>query len=200
MRWLLAFVSAALPLTAALASPSLNPRSAPKGTYRLDPSHTLVQFCIRHMGISNYCGRFGKVAGTLSFDGAQPEKSTTFIEVDMRSLDTPSKPLDEKLKSDFFEVGKYPVARFTSTSIRATGDRTGIVSGNLELHGVKKKVDLAVTFNGGLMHPFANAYAIGFSGTTTLPLDDFMFPNVSWKQFVGSDASLTLEVEFIAEK
>jgi len=200
MRWLLAFVIAASPLTTALANTSLNPQSAPKGTYRLDPGHTLVQFCIRHMGISNYCGRFGKVSGTLSFNGAQPEKSSTKIEVDVRSLDTPSKPLDEKLKTQFFETDKYPLARFTSTAIRVTGERTGIITGELELHGMKKQVELAVTFNGGLMHPFANAYAIGFSGSTTLTLDDFDFPDVSWKPFVGKDARLTLEAEFIAEK
>jgi len=200
MRWVLALILAASPLTTALANTSLNPQSAPKGTYRLDPGHTLVQFCIRHMGISDYCGRFGKVSGTLSFNGAQPDKSSAKIDVDVRSLDTPSKPLDEKLRTQFFETDKFPSARFTSTAIRVTGDRTGIIAGDLELHGVKKQVELAVTFNGGLMHPFANAYAIGFSGTTTLKLQDFAFPDVSWSPFVGQDVRLTLEAEFIAEK
>jgi polyisoprenoid-binding protein YceI len=200
MRWVPALILAAMPLSASAANTSLNPQSAPKGTYRLDPGHTLVQFCIPHMGISNYCGRFGKVSGSITFNGAQPEKSSARIEVDVGSLDTPSDPLDEKLRTQFFETDKYPIARFISSGIRVTGDRTGIIAGQLELHGVKKPVEIAVTFNGGLMHPFSNAYAIGFSGTTTIALEDFAFPDVSWRSFVGDAAKLTLEVEFIAEK
>jgi polyisoprenoid-binding protein YceI len=200
MRWLLILLLAATPWTAAQANASLNPRSAPKGTYRLDPTHTLVQFCIRHMDISTYCGRFGKVSGTLTFNGSQPEKSSARIEVDVSSIDTPSRELNEKLRTQFFETERHPVALFTTTGIRVTGDRTGIIEGKLELHGVSKPVELAVTFNGGLVHPFANAYAIGFSGKTKVALDDFAFPETSWRPFVGKDVDLTLEVEFIEEK
>lgn len=200
MRWLLILAIAASPWATAQADTSLNPKTAPKGTYRLDPRHTLAQFCIRHMGLSDYCGRFSKVTGTLNFNGTQPEKSSARIELDVNSIDTLSKELDEKLKTQFFETARHPMARFTTTSIRVTGERTGIVAGTLELHGVSKPVEMAVTFNGGLMHPFANAYAIGFSGTTTIALDDFGFPEVSWRSFVGDNVKLTLEVEFIAEK
>jgi polyisoprenoid-binding protein YceI len=152
------------------------------------------------MDISTYCGRFGKVSGTLTFNGSQPEKSSARIEVDVNSIDTPSRELNEKLKTQFFETERHPVARFTTTGIRVTGDRTGIIEGKLELHGVSKPVELAVTFNGGLVHPFANAYAIGFSGKTKVALDDFAFPETSWRPFVGKDVDLTLEVEFIEEK
>jgi hypothetical protein len=31
-------------------------------------------------------------------------------------------------------------------------------------------------------------------------LDDFAFPETSWRPFVGKDVDLTLEVEFIEEK
>lgn len=200
MRWLLAIVMAASPWTVSLANTSLNPQSAPKGTYRLDPGHTLVQFCIRHMGLSDYCGRFGRVSGSLVFNGSQPEKSSARILIDMNTIDTPSKELNEKLKAEFFETGRHPMARFTTTSIRVTGERTGIIAGTLELHGVSKPIELAVTFNGGLVHPFANSYAIGFSATTRLSMSDFNFPDVAWKSFVGNEASLTIEAEFIEEK
>ncbi len=200
MRWLLILAIAASPWAAAQADTSQNPKSAPRGTYSLDPRHTLVQFCIRHMGLSDYCGRFSKVTGTLTFNGGQHEKSSARIELDVSSIDTLSKELDEKLRTQFFETARHPVARFTTNSVRVTGERTGIVAGTLELRGVSKHVELAVTFNGGLMHPFANAYAIGFSGTTTIALNDFAFPEVSWRPFVSDTVKLTLELEFIAEK
>jgi len=49
------------------------------------------------------------------------------------------------LKSpDFFDVEKFPKAKFVSTAIKAGGDNgaTHTVTGNLELHGVTK----AITF------------------------------------------------------
>lgn len=200
MRWSLLLVLAAVPWTALAAEPSLNPRSAPKVTYRLDERHVLVQFCIRHMGLSDYCGRFGKVSGTLAFNGSQPEKSRTSIDIDVASIDTPSDELDEKLRTTFFETGRFPAARFTSGTITVTGERTGVISGQIEIRGVKKAIDVNVTFNGGIEHPFANAYAIGFSGTTTLNLDDFAFPDVAWRSFVADTATIAIEAEFIAEK
>jgi polyisoprenoid-binding protein YceI len=52
------------------------------------------------------------------------------------------------LKSpDFFDVAKFPKATFTSTSIKAGGEKgaTHTVTGNLELHGVKKSISFPAT-------------------------------------------------------
>ena len=52
------------------------------------------------------------------------------------------------LKSpDFFDVEKFPKARFTSTAIKAGGEggASHTVTGNLELHGVTKSVTFPAT-------------------------------------------------------
>ena len=184
----------------AMAGVSTNPQSAPKGNYALEPGHTIVMFCIRHMGISNYCGRFNQASGKISFNGAQPEKSTATVEVKIDSLDTPSDELDSKLLNEFFEAKTFPKASFVSKSARVTGKNTGAIEGDLTLHGQTRPVTLATTFNGGKIHPFANAYVIGFSARTTVKLDAFSFPEVAWKSFIGDEVELTIESEFIAEK
>jgi len=200
MRLFAVFVALLLPAVAIAADVSVNPQTAPKGSYTLEPKHTIVSFCIRHMGISNYCGRFNNASGKISFNGAQPTKSTANVEIRIDSLDTPSDELDSKLLADFFEAKKFPSAKFVSKSVKVTGNNAGVIDGDLTLHGQTRPVSLATTFNGGKIHPFANTYVIGFSARTTIKLDEFSFPDVAWKSFIGDDVELTIESEFIAEK
>ncbi|MEQ1752670.1 MAG: YceI family protein [Micropepsaceae bacterium] len=182
------------------AGVSLNPQSAPKGVYRVDPKHASVVFCIRHMDISNYCGRFSGVTGKINFNGSQPEKSSASIELDVASVNTPTDSLSAELRRAFFETDKFPKASFVSTSIKLTGKSTAEITGDLTLHGVTRPATLVTTFNGGLQHPLENAYAIGFSAATKLDIADFNFPDVDWKIFIADDVSLKIEAEFIAEK
>ena len=183
-----------------LADVSTNPRSAPTGKYKLDPGHTGVLFCIRHSGISDYCGRFNVVKGSATFNGGQPEKSSVSVEIDVNSLDTPSDKLDGELKASFFETAKFPTATFKSTAVKVTGKNEGEITGDLTLHGVTKPVTLKTTFGGGKMHPFANTYVVGFSATGTLKHADFGFPAVVWRSFIGDDVTLYIETEMLAEK
>ncbi len=193
-----AFAIAAVPAFA--DDVSLNPLSAPKGKYKADPNHTGVLFCIRHNGISDYCGRFNGITATLTFSGNQPEKSSLNVEIDVNSIDTPSDKLDTELKANFFETAKFPTATFKSTAIKVTGKNEGEITGDLTLHGVTKPVTLKATFGGGKMHAFANTFVIGFSASTKIKHADFAFPNVAWRSFVGDEVTLTIETEMLAEK
>ena len=191
------FAVAAVP---AFADVSRNPQSAPKGKYKVEPNHTGVVFCVLHMGISSYCGRFTKVSGSMTFNGTQPEKSSADITLDTTSVDTPSDALNKKLQAEFLETAKFPTATFKSTSIKVTGKNEGEITGDLTLHGVTQPVTLKATFNGGTQHPFANTYAVGFSASTTFKHADFKFPDVAWRSFVGDEITLYIETEFLAEK
>jgi polyisoprenoid-binding protein YceI len=192
------FAAAAIPAFA--DDVSTNPLSAPKGKYKVDPSHTSVLFCIRHNGISDYCGRFDNVSGSLSFNGSQPEKSTLSVDIDVNSLDTPSDKLDGELKTSFFETAKFPTATFKSTTIKVTGKNEGEITGDLTLHGVTKPVTLKATFGGGKIHAFANTYVIGFSASAKIKHADFGFPAVVWRAFIGDEVTLYVETEMLAEK
>lgn len=199
MRVPLVLLLIAVSASVSTAEVSKNPKSAPKGTYTLEPSHSSVIFCIQHMGISNYCGRFAALRGKISFNGAQPEKSTGKIELDVTSIDTPSDKLDEKLRTEFLEVAKFPSAEFDVRSISMTSSTTADLIGDLTLHGTTRTITLRTTFNGGRQHPLANAYVLGFSATGALKISEFSFPEPAWKPFIGNDVALTIEAEFIAE-
>ena len=126
--------------------------------------------------------------------------STLDLTIDIASIDTPSDKLEGELKEPFFEVSKFPTATFKSTSIKVTGKNEGEITGNLTLHGVTKPVTLKTTFNGGTQHPFANAYAIGFSSSTKINQGDFKFPAVAWRGFVADEITIYAEAELVQDK
>lgn len=85
-------------------------------------------------------GSFKEVAGTILLVDADPVKSRVDMTVQTGSVELEPKKLENHLRSpDFFDVEKYPTARFVSTEIKKDGAGY-VVTGNLELHGVTRSV------------------------------------------------------------
>ena len=196
LRLLLIAALLGLGAGSAIADVSKNPQSAPKGAYELVQRHSLVTFCIRHLEISNYCGWFPKLSGTLHFNGSQPANSSVEVTIDLTKTQTRSDELDGRLRDDMFEVEKFGTAMFKSTAVKITGPNQGEITGDLTLHGVTKPVTLKTTFNGGEPNPLGQGHLVGFSAETTIKLADFGLANVAWKVFVGDEVTLTIETEF----
>ena len=196
----LLFVTAILPLCSALAVADIssNPQSAPKGAYDQNPDHTLVSFCLSHMELSTYCGRFDKASAKLTFNGAQPDKSTVTATIDLTSVDTPSKELTGKLVKELFRSGT--TATFTSTAVTLNGKSEGTVTGNLAINGATKPVTLKVKFNGGEPYPFGDKYVLGFSATGAFKRSDFGLTDMVGANFAGDDVTLAIDVEFLQSK
>jgi polyisoprenoid-binding protein YceI len=92
-------------------------------------------------GFKDVAGKFHVVDGKIS--------GTPEVRINMDSTWSDNERLTGHLKSpDFFDVEKYPVATFTIASIAEEGDKHR-VTGNLDLHGVKKSIsfpaDLKIT-------------------------------------------------------
>jgi polyisoprenoid-binding protein YceI len=177
-----------------------DPRNAPTGLYEIEPTHTSICFTIVHMGISAYPGCFTKISGKIGFDGKYVEGGKADISIDLDSVTTASEKLNDKLKKDFFKTGKNKTATFRSSKAKVTSPGKGTITGELSLNGVTKPVTLNVTFNGGLKHPFANRYALGFDATGTIKRSDFGLTEVEWSAFVSDEVKLTIAVEAIAEE
>jgi polyisoprenoid-binding protein YceI len=196
------YLIAALSLAAfpAAADVSVNPQSAPKGVYELSNGHSLITFCIKHVGISNYCGWFPKISGKLHFNGSQPQASRVDVSIDLSAVQTRSDELDGRLRNDLFQVAKFGTATFTTNGSKITGTNQGDVEGDLTLHGVTRPVILKTTFNGGQPSPFGSGYLIGFSADAKIKLADFGLTGVAWKVFVGDEVAIHIETEFLHEQ
>jgi polyisoprenoid-binding protein YceI len=182
----------------AFADVSTNPQSAPKGTYEQNSSHTVVAFCTTHMEVSTYCGRFNKTTAKLTFNGAQPDKSTVSAIIDLTSVDTPSDALNQKLKNELFKTGA--TATFTSTEVKVDGSNQGTITGNLAINGVTKPVTLKAKFIGGKPFPFGDKYMIGFAATGSFKRSDFGLTEMQGAQFASDVVNLQIDIEFLQVK
>ena len=159
----------------ALGTALLSAGQAMAADYVIDKEgqHAFVDFKISHLGYSFIYGTFKDWSGTFSFDAAKPEASKINVDLKTASLFTNHAERDKHISSkDFLDVGKYPQAKFVSTAVKSTGEKTADVTGNLTLHGVTKPIVIKATFNGEGKDPWGG-YRAGFNGTSTLNLNDF---------------------------
>lgn len=98
-------------------------------------------------------GKFEKFTGSIALGpGGKPEGGSVNVEIEMASVKTDQEKLDGHLKApDFFDVEKFPKAKFTSTEVKAGGDKgaTHTITGELDLHGVKKTISFPATITVG---------------------------------------------------
>ena len=170
-------------------------------TWTSDPAHSEVDFTIRHGGVSNVHGRFGKVAATLVYNEADVTKYTVTATIDVSTVDTGESPRDTHLKTDaFFDVAQFPTATFTSTSVAKNGSKLA-VSGNFTLHGVTKPVVLDVdgpsTPVEGMMDHKPHS---GFTATTTISRTAYGIGTAFPSALVGDEVKLTIEVEIVKQE
>jgi polyisoprenoid-binding protein YceI len=143
-------------------------------TYKIDPTHTQVEFTFSHFGFSNITGRFDKVESEFAFDPADPAQSSVKVTIPVDSISTGVAKLDEHLLSaDFFDAAKYPTATFTSTGVTAAGEGKLAVAGDLTIHGVTKPVVMDVTINKVAVHPMSKKPAAGFDASFDVIRSDF---------------------------
>lgn len=167
--------------------------------FLLDPTHASVLFGISHLGFSINYGRFNTVEGAFTLDKEAPEKSSVVVTIDAASLDTSHEKRDEHLRGpDFFDVTKYPTLVYKSTSVKLTGEKTAVVTGDLSLHGVTKPVPLNVTLLSTGPHPRdATKTVAGFSARGTLKRSDFGMAYGT--PLVGDEVEIIISLEAIKQ-
>ena len=181
----------------ALAAPMALAQSS---TWTSDPAHSEVDFSIKHGGVYNVHGRFGKVAATIVYNEADVTKSTVTATIDVSTVDTGESPRDNHLKTDaFFDVAKFPTASFTSTGVARNGGKL-TVSGNFTLHGVTRPVVLDVE---GPSAPVPGMQDhkphSGFSATATISRTAFGIGTAFPSALVGDEVKLTIELEIVKQ-
>ena len=176
------------------------PAAARPTTWTVDSVHSLAEFSVRHMMVSNVKGAFSKITGTASWDGKNIETASVEVVIDAASIDTREPQRNAHLRSaDFFDVEKFPTLAFKSTRVIAAGPGRAKMTGDLTIHGVTRPVTLDVTGpTPVIIDPYGNV-RVGASATATVNRKDF---GLVWNQtldaggvVVGDEVRISLEVE-----
>lgn len=184
--------------TLLLASPVL------AGEWNVDPSHSAVNFKIRHMMLSNVNGKFKDYKIALTTDD---KDKVTLVDatIDAKSIDTSEQKRDDHLRGkDFFDTEANPNITFKSKKIVPSKEKGAVkIVGELTMHGVTKEV----TFNGNVTPAIKDPYGNqrrGLSATAKVNRKDF---GIVWNSpmegggvVVGDTVDVNLELEFTAAK
>jgi polyisoprenoid-binding protein YceI len=170
-------------------------------TWNLGPIHSVAEFKVKQMMISNVKGQFATLTGTLTLDEADHTNSRVEASIDAASINTRDAQRDTHLKSeDFFHVEKFPKLSFKSMRITRTGEGELIVAGDLNIRGVTRNVVFTVQ---GPTPPAKDPWGntrVGFSATTKINRKDF---GLSWNAALEADSVLVgdevtiLDLQFV---
>jgi polyisoprenoid-binding protein YceI len=169
----------------------------------LDPTHSEIEFKVKHLMISSVTGKFtdfSATAETVEEDFSTAKVSFSAI---IDSISTNNEQRDAHLKNgDFFDAENHPLLTFESTNFVKTDDETYQLNGTLSIRGISKQVSLDVEFGGTTVDPWGNTRA-GFSLKGKINRSDFgiSFGMVSETGGVllGEAVKLSAEVQFVKQ-
>jgi polyisoprenoid-binding protein YceI len=169
-------------------------------TWKLDPSHSSVEFSAKHMMFTTVKGRFGDIEGTIEINGDSPDSAVVNATMKAATIDTRSEQRDGHLRSaDFLDVENYPEVTFTSTKIAGRKDHFTI-TGDLTIRGTTKPVTLDVTYEGTGIDPWGGE-RLGFSADAKIDRRDF---GLTWNQaleaggvLVSNDIKLHIDAQLV---
>jgi polyisoprenoid-binding protein YceI len=171
-------------------------------TWNIDPAHSVAEFKVRHMMISNVKGQFAKVSGVLTFDESELTHSRVEAVIEAASIETRDAQRDAHLKSaDFFHAEKFPTLTFKSTGISIVRDGELAIEGDLRIRGVTRKVTFSVE---GPTPPAKDPWGntrVAVTATTKINRKDY---GLTWNAaletggiLVGDEVIISLDVQFI---
>ena len=113
--------------------------TAVASAWRVDPTHSSVEFAVRHLMISTVKGRFADVSGTLIGDETDLGNASIDLTIPVAGIDTHEGQRDAHLRSaDFFDSEHHPAITFRSTNIVRASSDSFTVTGDLTIRGVSK--------------------------------------------------------------
>lgn len=177
--------------------------TAVKTIWAVDPTHSDVQFKVKHLVISTVTGQFLKFNSFLESNGEQFEGGKATFEAEIDSITTNMADRDAHLKSeDFFDAAKFPTLIFESTSIKNDGGDNYTFVGNITLRGVTKEITLKAEY-GGIMTDFYGQTKVGFEISGKINRKDF---GLNWSAVteaggivVSDDVKLHLNLQFVKQ-
>ncbi|MEX0604265.1 MAG: YceI family protein [Marinobacter sp.] len=173
--------------------------TAEPASYTIDDEHFSISFQVMHLGYANVIGMFTEAEGSFEYDSESNDISAGTVTIQADSIFTNHDRRDSHLRGeDFLNTDEYPEIVFTVGDFETTGDNTGKLSGDLEMHGETKPVTLDVTFNKAAEYPFGHEkYTVGISAETTIKRSEW---GISYGlNMVEDDIKLQFELEAIKD-
>lgn len=168
----------------------------------LDPSHSEVEFKIKHMMISTVTGTFGKFDATVETEGEDFTTAKVTFNIDVDSINTKNEQRDGHLKSvDFFDAANFPAIKFVATKYEnVDNDGSYEVYGDLTIRDITRSEKFDAEFGGVIKDPWGNTRAgITISGKINRKQFGLAWSGATetGSLIVGEDVKIHVALEFV---
>jgi len=171
----------------------------------IDPTHSEIQFKIKHLMITNVTGSFNLFQASVETEEEDFSKAKVSFAANIDSVSTGNVQRDEHLKSaDFFDAANFPKLTFVATKYEnMDNDGSYELQGDLTIKGVTKPINMSVEFGGVVKDPYGNTKA-GFSINGKINRKDF---GLTWSAVteaggivVSDEVRLVCEIQLIEQQ
>lgn len=172
--------------------------------WTLDPTHSEIQFKIKHLMITNVTGNFNKFDITAETIEDNFSNGKVSFSADVNSIDTNNEQRDGHLKSpDFFDAANFPKISFEASNANNMEKDGFELVGDLTIRDVTKPVKLQVEFGGVTKDPYGNTKA-GFTVQGKINRKDF---GLTWNApleaggvMVSEDVKILGEIQLVKQQ
>ena len=132
--------------------------------WAVDPTHSEVQFKVKHLMITTVTGYFNSFNTTAESEDEQFGGAHNIVfTADVNSISTNNEQRDTHLKSpDFFDAAQHDEIRFVGTKYEQVGGEKFKLHGDLTIRDMTKPVTVNVEFGGIVVDPYGQTKA-GFT-------------------------------------
>ncbi|NIK74752.1 polyisoprenoid-binding protein YceI [Thermonema lapsum] len=173
-------------------------------TWKVDPTHAVVEFAVPHMVIGEVVGVFQRFEASLKVPSLEFEQAQLSARIETASIFTNHEPRDKHLCSaDFFDTEHFPYMTFESRRFVSKGNRTYDIEGMLEIKGRALPFTLHAQYKGLQMDPWGND-RLGFAAEGKL---NRILWGLTWNNLlqngaylIGHEVRLRIACELITEE
>ena len=171
--------------------------------WSMDPTHSEIQFKVKHLMISTVTGQFNKFNSFVEMENDDIKTAKVNFVADVNSISTNNDQRDAHLKaSDFFDAENHPQLIFNGEKLEQINDENYKLYGTLTMRGISKKVTLDAEFGGTTTDPWGNT-RMGFTVNGKINRKDFgvSFSMVSETGglLLGEEVKINASAQFVKE-
>ena len=121
----------------------------PSKRYVAEMEHSSIEFRTSHWEIVDLIGWFERFEVVMYSDSTDFSDAVIFAQTDPSSIVMPSKKMQGTVRNpDYLDAAQFPMLEFRSSLFEPLGENKYLLTGEMEIKGIKKEIQLDVTFNG----------------------------------------------------
>lgn len=172
--------------------------------WALDPTHSEVQFKVKHLMISTVTGQFNKFEGIIETEGDDFTTAKATFSADVNSISTNNEQRDIHLRNpDFFDADNHPQISFETKKMEKVDEENYKVYGIFTLRGVSKEIILDAEFGGSNTDPWGNT-RVGLSLSGKIFRKDygvsFGLLSDTTSAMLGDEVKLLINAQFVKQQ